>query len=297
MRDFKFACPVCGQHITADAAASGGQLSCPTCFRKIVVPQAPASEDTKLILSAAHAPEVPQTSVEAAVRRQKHPSQNLFSLLSASALLLLTAMVVLGLFAFRDRLFRNRRATAEAEAPQVQPSQSDSGWVPSLADAAIPEAPVSGSLHGTNFTCQQATLQGGRLTLAQGNTWPPELGLTIFFYVQESEKLFGKSLEVAPDRAPPLPRVVLRWRNEQLQAVTRTIHSGYALRLSFGKPAQGRLPGRLYIALPDPERSVLAGTFDAEIRKAARPPEPESTNGPAKPLQIPDPVAAGSTNR
>ena len=43
MSEFKFACPVCGQHITADSSTSGGQIECPTCFQKIVVPQAPAS--------------------------------------------------------------------------------------------------------------------------------------------------------------------------------------------------------------------------------------------------------------
>ena len=43
MSEFKFACPVCGQHITCDAAAAGSQMNCPTCFRKIVVPRAPES--------------------------------------------------------------------------------------------------------------------------------------------------------------------------------------------------------------------------------------------------------------
>src|SRR5712672_2412427 len=53
MSEFKFACPVCGQHITADSSTSGGQLECPTCFRKIVVPQAPTAGDSKFIISAA----------------------------------------------------------------------------------------------------------------------------------------------------------------------------------------------------------------------------------------------------
>src|SRR5258708_11164670 len=52
MSEFKFACPVCGQHITADSTTTGSQLECPTCFQKIVVPQAPASADPKFILSA-----------------------------------------------------------------------------------------------------------------------------------------------------------------------------------------------------------------------------------------------------
>src|SRR5512138_451636 len=51
MSEFKFACPVCGQHITADSSSSGTHLDCPTCFQKIVVPQAPIA-DSKLILSA-----------------------------------------------------------------------------------------------------------------------------------------------------------------------------------------------------------------------------------------------------
>src|SRR5258707_14136730 len=55
MSEFKFACPVCGQHITADSSTSGGKIECPTCFRKIVVPQAPASTDSKLIISASQA--------------------------------------------------------------------------------------------------------------------------------------------------------------------------------------------------------------------------------------------------
>src|SRR5690349_20768529 len=64
MSEFKFACPVCGQHITADSKDSGSQIACPTCFRKIVVPQAPASSDPKFVLSASEAnkPRPPQAT-------------------------------------------------------------------------------------------------------------------------------------------------------------------------------------------------------------------------------------------
>ncbi len=66
MSEFKFACPVCGQHITADSSTSGGQIDCPTCFQKIVVPQAPASADTKFILSAAQVAKPRPASADAA---------------------------------------------------------------------------------------------------------------------------------------------------------------------------------------------------------------------------------------
>ena len=51
MSEFKYACPVCGQHIKCDSSQSGTVMECPTCFQKITAPQAPAAEDAKFILS------------------------------------------------------------------------------------------------------------------------------------------------------------------------------------------------------------------------------------------------------
>ena len=51
MSEFKYACPVCGQHMMCDSSQAGTVMECPTCFQKITAPQAPASEDQKLILT------------------------------------------------------------------------------------------------------------------------------------------------------------------------------------------------------------------------------------------------------
>ena len=50
MSEFKFACPVCGQHMMCDAEHGGSVMECPTCFQKIVAPQAPGP-DSKFILT------------------------------------------------------------------------------------------------------------------------------------------------------------------------------------------------------------------------------------------------------
>ena len=50
MREFKYACPVCGQHMKCDSTQAGSVMVCPTCFQKITVPQAPANTQ-KLILT------------------------------------------------------------------------------------------------------------------------------------------------------------------------------------------------------------------------------------------------------
>ena len=51
MSEFKYACPVCGQHMMCDSSQAGTVMECPTCFQKITAPQVLASEDQKLILA------------------------------------------------------------------------------------------------------------------------------------------------------------------------------------------------------------------------------------------------------
>ncbi len=54
MSEFKYACPVCGQHISCDVSQADSEMTCPTCFQKIVAPQ-PMSSDTKLVLTGIRA--------------------------------------------------------------------------------------------------------------------------------------------------------------------------------------------------------------------------------------------------
>jgi hypothetical protein len=50
MSEFKFACPVCGQHMMCDSSQGGSVMQCPTCFQPITAPQSPAP-DAKFILT------------------------------------------------------------------------------------------------------------------------------------------------------------------------------------------------------------------------------------------------------
>ncbi len=51
MSEFKYACPVCGQHMMCDLSQAGTTMECPTCFQKIVAPQAPSTADPKFIIT------------------------------------------------------------------------------------------------------------------------------------------------------------------------------------------------------------------------------------------------------
>jgi len=282
MSEFKFACPVCGQHITADSSTSGTQLDCPTCFQKIITPQAPASPDSKLIVTAAQVgkprPVQGDTLWQDAV---PIPARRMSPIAFAvSALLVMAACAAL--FLNRERLVKFvRRQTATHPQPKAHarvprttyPIPTNVSWTLTLADAGIPETTAAGCLHGSGFLCERATLTGGHLTLRQGRSGPADLGITVLLFARQGEELSGKTLEVGPDRMPPLPQVILRWKDDQDRSRSRYFNSGYALKMIFGVAANARMPGKIFLSLPDDEKSVVAGTFDAEIRKP-QPPKP-----------------------
>jgi DNA-directed RNA polymerase subunit RPC12/RpoP len=281
MSEFKFACPVCGQHITADSTTSGGQLECPTCFQKIVVPQAPSLADPKFILSASQVgkPRPAPSGTDSQIIPGASPRT---AIPVIAALVLLLCVAGAAVYVFRAKIFKsassqtpsktNQTAKAHPAVPMtVYLVPTNFNWTLDLTNAVFPEEIAAGSIHRSGFRCERATLQGGNLTLRQGRSGPPDLGLSIIFFAQQGEELSGKSIEIAPDRLPPLPRVVLRWKDETDKPVNRNITSGYALKVVFGEAAGGRMPGRIYICLPDENKSFVAGTFDAEIRKPTPP--------------------------
>ena len=54
-REFKFACPVCQQHLQCEVEAAGRVITCPTCCRSLIVPQALTGHLARLIVRAKEA--------------------------------------------------------------------------------------------------------------------------------------------------------------------------------------------------------------------------------------------------
>ncbi len=175
-----------------------------------------------------------------------------------------------------EMLLGDPRTTEAAREPSpVYPVPTNTTWTTDLAQAVIPDGAAVGRVHGSGFLCERAILRGGLLSLRQGKIWPPDLGISVRFFVQQGEDLSGKTIIVGPERRPPLPEVVIRWKDDHHQPMTERIDNGYALKLVFGQAANGRMPGRIFIALPDGGQTFAAGTFDAIIRKPS-PPNPKA---------------------
>ena len=285
MSAFKFACPVCGQHITCDSSSSGAQMDCPTCFRKLIVPQATGSGAGNFVLTAAEVQNRPNPALEngkgsqaASASRKKFP---------------VMAVIVGGLFVCAAAgatifvLTKHGKNTASSDsdtsskivglksntAPKLTlpPRSADAtNWTLVLAEAKIPDAPANGAVNGFGFKLERATIQGGKLDLRQGPKWPPDVGVSIHLFAERAEDLAGRTVVLESTRTNA-PRVFLRWKNATDQAQTKEYRQGYAARVEFGPVTNNRLTGKIFLATPDDAKSYAAGTFTAEIRKPAPP--------------------------
>src|SRR3954452_17649286 len=213
MSEFKFACPVCGQHITADSSASGGQLECPTCFRKIVVPQAPSSPDSKFVVSASEVGKPRPISIPGGPAETAPAKASLTSVIVMAVIGILLCAGGAAAYVFKDKIFKGSTADV-AQKPAMKPKPppepkrnyavpTNVVWSLDLTAASYPDSMPVGSVHGEGFICERALLQGGTLHLRQGSTTPPQLGISIQFFAQLGEELGKKTIEITPDRSPP----------------------------------------------------------------------------------------------
>ncbi len=109
MSEFKFACPVCGQHMACDSSQAGSVMECPTCFQKITAPQATVSDEHKFILTGSKFVEKKNIEQGAAmIPLRRGPGK--FLVLGLIAVVLIAA--VAALVAFHEKLSQLVSASA-----------------------------------------------------------------------------------------------------------------------------------------------------------------------------------------
>ena len=143
-------------------------------------------------------------------------------------------------------------------------------WMADLSKATIPRKPASGKLHGEPFTLERAELQQGILSLRQGREFFPDLEFKLFLFVDSYTRLEGQYLDILDEENPPVksvPHVYMSWKPDSKSLPkTKTWTGDYIIRLKFGQAKNGRLPGQIYLCLPDLKQSFVAGTFDAILK-------------------------------
>ena len=164
---------------------------------------------------------------------------------------------------------------APAVDPKVYAAKSPAGWkgpawTTDLAKMKAPDAPAAGWVRGADFKVEEATLTPGNgfLTLRQGKPFAPGSYLTLQLGFQKTlADLEGKTITV-PGKQPfsgmiwaQLGRTPEGQKLPKIQMFTE-----YTMKLEFGKGEGLKLPGKIYICLPDEAKSVIAGKFLLESK-------------------------------
>lgn len=278
MSEFKYACPVCGQHIKCDTSQSGTVMDCPTCFQKIVAPQAPTNPDPKFVLTGQkYSEKKTPTTVPGGFHTASGARGKRFPV---AAVLLVLVLLAAGAaaFVYRGKIFKSAPTTGldgtaattsasplPVKTAPVPPSASDTNWTLDLAGVDIPDGAVIGRIHGQDFISARATFQNGSLTFRAESHGPFELGAAIDFKGEQPEVMVGKAINITTN-VDQAAKITLRWK-EDGKVRRASFTDGYALRLEFGALVKNRLSGKIYLCAPDDDKSYLMGTFDADARK------------------------------
>ena len=159
-------------------------------------------------------------------------------------------------------------------------------WTLNLDAATIPSAIVKGEISSNSFRADYAQFDRGVLDLRQGTNAVPDRQILIYLKLRAGEKIDGKTITVTAEQKTGAPVIMKKWKHDPRYAPQqRTYGSGYAMKLEFGEVKEGITAGKIYLALPDAEKTYLAGTFNAGAKLTA-----QSSNVPGT-INVPDAYA------
>jgi hypothetical protein len=173
-------------------------------------------------------------------------------------------------------LSTEKQGTASATVPPEAPKGAEIGLNVDVKKIVIPNTPVSGKLHGQAFNPDNVKLDNGILTIRRGKDFFADQEVVVMLFLKGVEKPDGKTFEVGMAPEFGSPHVHMRYKEAgQNFPTSETFMDKYAMKLEFGKEADEKLPGKIYLCMPDEAKSFVAGTFVAEVATDPKlPPRP-----------------------
>ena len=190
-----------------------------------------------------------------------------------------------------------RAARTPKDLPVVAPA-----YTLDPAKAQIAESKVNGSIAGTAFVSEIARIghSGAThvLTFCQGPVTSPDREIGIVLRLGGMEDPSNQHIEVTPDNKSPLVTQIIKLAkaDPRYAAKTEKFSTGYLLKLDLGQMANGMLPGKIYLALPGDDQTVVAGMFVASLI-VPNPNAAAATPQPVQPVQVANPSAKAAMDR
>ncbi|MBA4189388.1 MAG: hypothetical protein C0467_15435 [Planctomycetaceae bacterium] len=132
----------------------------------------------------------------------------------------------------------------------------------------LPQTPARGRLRGKPFTPDRVELEGKRLSFRQGKDFFADLELSL--QLNDKKDLtdgLKQIVRTSQKWSDGIPSLQVSSREGKNLPDTKFISDDYALTLELGKATKGKIPGSIYICLPDSHRSYLVGTFVAQRKR------------------------------
>lgn len=181
-------------------------------------------------------------------------------------------------------------------------------WAEDVSNHEVPNQSVQGKLQGIDFSPDRVEYQNGIFSFREGgSTIMGEREIILFMFLPEDEKLEGKTFKITPSTGYSSPHVHTHWKPKGSDdSKTDIMVQGYSMRLDFEAAAKnGKLNGRIYLALPKNKNTVVAGKFSIPVAGATIAPAPQpAAKAPvarpagaivtAHPASAPDATAAAS---
>jgi hypothetical protein len=150
--------------------------------------------------------------------------------------------------------------------PNAKPKdEPKAAWEMDPAKHTIPAGGVKGRVGGAEVSLE-AAVEGNDLVFRTGKDVTPERRMLLKLRKSADESLENRKWAVRQDTpaGAAVPEVWLELPPQPIHAFS----SGYALTLELGQRKDGKVPGKVYLSLPDDEKSFLAGTFTADYARA-----------------------------
>jgi len=149
-------------------------------------------------------------------------------------------------------------------------------WTLDVAAARVPQGDVRGLISGHYFSQVDAIVSVGNggilFSFVEGYAPPYERSVAFTTLMKPGESLDGKTWTVTKDDPASGMTVTKQWLDRNGGGRQQKAYkSGFVLKVELGKPSGGQIPGKVYVALPDPEKSVIGGNFVASIRALGAP--------------------------
>jgi|GEM_PF-6026066 len=153
-----------------------------------------------------------------------------------------------------------------AQPVEKKPSRMLTAWTMNIPNAGIPEEPVSGTINNQEFKLDSALIENGVLILRKGSVKYPVLVVEVHNIQQPGEALDGKKFELPNVSGFNTPKVVMKWEDAaKLKMPMRLFDNSFAIKLEFGSMVEGKIKGKVFIAVPDGRKSFVSGSFEAEV--------------------------------